>query len=644
MVHSSMRGFARASLVVGLLGGIGDGAPESTSAATHVRHGPDRISVNDNRLPAGSLRNGVLTIRLEAREGTWYPDRDSDPGVVVRAFGEQGKPLQIPGPLIRVVEGTTIHAIVKNALAGVSLTVYGLEARLGRSAEPNAIQIPPGGEREVRFVAGVPGTYFYRATASDAPAQPAAAGPQGGASLLNGAMVVDPRARTGPARDRVFVVGAWADSIDAPGGRPIVGRIVINGKSWPHTERLAAFTGDTVRWRVINVTGPVHPMHLHGFYFNVTSRGNGRVDSVYAPGTQHLVNTERMGASRTISLTWVPDRPGNWLFHCHDNVHIQRGLPLDGSGSRDDQPHHVENHALEMMGGPVLGISVTSRGRATVARDSGPRRQLRLITRIDSGSTDREPAFGFVLQDGKGALPAGGPLLPGPTIVLRRGEPVSIRVVNELPEPTAIHWHGIELESYFDGVAGFAGTAGRIAPPIAARDSFDARFTPPRAGTFIYHTHIDEVRQQQAGLAGALIVLEPGATHDPETDIPLLVTVPRNRANFGVVLLNGTSTPSPREWRVGTRYRLRFINVHTSRPSMRMAVEGPAGPRTWRAVAKDGMDLPTSERTTRPSTQQMGNGETYDFEFTPAEPGDLRLTVSTGNGLLLVAQPIRVRP
>ena len=640
MACSTPRAVAHSSLLALLAGAtfIGGTPGGSSTPIDRVRYA-DHIAANDNRTPAGTLRDGVLTVRLEAREGDWRPDRDIDPGVVVRAFGEPGKALQVPGPLIRVVEGTTIHAVVRNTLPGVTLRVYGLESRPAAPASaPNAIEIPSGEEREVRFVAGVPGTYFYRATTSDDRPGPAFRR----SSLLNGAFVVD---RRGPAsRDRIFVVGAWADSITPPaGGRAVVGRIAINGKSWPHTERLTASMGDTIRWRVINVTGPVHPMHLHGFYFNVTSRGDGSTDSVYASTARHLVVTERMGPGSTMSLTWTPDRPGNWLFHCHDNVHIQRGLPLDGTGLRADQSHHAENHALEMMGGPVMGVYVGPRGKVSVANDAGARRQLRLVARADSGGSDAEPAFGFALDDGKGGSLSRAPLLPGPTLVLQRGQPVSIMVVNELAEPTAVHWHGIELDSYFDGVAGFAGSPGRIAPPIAARDSFEARFTPPRAGTFIYHSHIDEVRQQQAGLSGALIVMEPGAVYDPETDIPLLVTVPRFRVDFGVVLLNGTSTPAAREWRVGTRYRLRFINIHTSRPSMRMAIEGPNGPLQWRPVAKDGMDLPPSEMADRPSTQQMGNGETYDFEFTPTSPGDLRLTVSTGAGGLLVAQPIRVR-
>ena len=49
-----------------------------------------------------------------------------------------------------------------------------------------------------------------------------------------------------------------------------------------------------------------------------------------------------------------------------------------------------------------------------------------------------------------------------------------------------------------------------IMPPIAPGASFVAQMTPPRAGTFIYHTHIDDIKQLSSGLYGALIVLPPG--------------------------------------------------------------------------------------------------------------------------------------
>src|SRR5262245_38812378 len=72
------------------------------------------IAVNDNRTAAGSLQGTTLTVRLETREGEWHPDGDRDTGVNVLAFAHEGGPLQIPGPLIRVTEGTEIRAFVRN--------------------------------------------------------------------------------------------------------------------------------------------------------------------------------------------------------------------------------------------------------------------------------------------------------------------------------------------------------------------------------------------------------------------------------------------------------------------------------------------------------------------------------------------------
>ncbi len=295
------------------------------------------------------------------------------------------------------------------------------------------------------------------------------------------------------------------------------------------------------------------------------------------------------------------------------------------------------------MAGPVMGITVTGMSAEPAPSTSDKRRRLRLRARVDTGGTDIEPAFGYTLESADTTAATPPPSLPGPTILLKRGEPVSITVVNELPEPTAVHWHGIELESYYDGVAGFAGEGKRIAPAIAPGGSFEALFTPPRSGTFIYHTHIDEVRQQQADLSGPLLVVDSPETYDPDHDVVLIVTVPRKRADANVVLLNGSSTPAAREMRAGRHYRLRFINIHTFRPSMRMRMLSDSTLLRWRALAKDGMDLPSDQAVEGPSEIQMGNGETYDFDFVPSGPGDIRLDVTAANGTLLVSMPIHVR-
>src|SRR4029079_5046671 len=157
--------------------------------------------------------------------------------------------------------------------------------------------------------------------------------------------------------------------------------------------------------------------------------------------------------------------------------------------------------------------------------------------------------------------------------MVERGRRFSIVVVNRLREPTAVHWHGVELDSYYDGVAGFAGHPGHIAPVIAPGDSFVARFTPPRAGTFMYHPHADEVRQQRSGLTGALLVVDDPAAFDSTHDLVLLVTTPRRAVDAQTVFLNGTNAPPPRTLHVGETYRLRWLDLHTSRASMIMRLD-----------------------------------------------------------------------
>jgi FtsP/CotA-like multicopper oxidase with cupredoxin domain len=598
----------------------------------------ERITINDNRSAAGVAVGGVLTVRLEVREGVWHPDGESDPGLTVRAFAESGKQLSVPGPLIRVVEGTEIHAFISNTLSS-TLYVHGLSPR-GGNVTSDFVQIVSGATREVRFRAGAPGTYYYWATTDSSQNLDRA----GIDSQLNGAFVIDPRTVT-VARDRIFVISLW-EKVATQGfiASNAAVRFAINGKSWPHTERLSYAAGDTVRFRLINATVAPHPMHLHGFYYKVDSRGNGSTDSVYDPhASPRMVVTERLAAGRTFALTWLPTRPGNWLFHCHDNFHVLRNRPLDGSGLPPEQTAHVMNHATGMMGGLVMGIEVRGNDGSIAVAKSPPGRRLRLIARIDSGGTDAEPAYGYALEDPANPSASERPLRPGPTIVLKRGEPVSITVVNALREATSVHWHGIELESYYDGVSDFAGSGTHIAPAIAPGDSFVARFTPPRSGTFMYHPHADELRQQHAGMSGALLVVDEPGRFDPSHDIVLLIATPRRDADDAVgVLVNGSLAPPPLNLRAGETYRLRLVNIHTNRPAMIAKLMRDSSLVAWRAVAKDGMDLPLDQATLRPARQQMGMGETYDFELKPVEAASLRFVLTAANGMLLLSMPVRI--
>ena len=607
---------------------------------------------NENRRSGGTLRDGVLHITLEAKQVMWYPDGDSLPGIPVEAFAEPGQAPLAPGPLIRVPRGTRIQLTVRNALPGDTITFV-----LPSSGAPDprvvadSVSIPSGASRELTTSLR-PGTYLYRAWTSTPIGRA-----QGTSGLLSGAIVVDSVMRA----DRIFVLSVVTDSLDAQGfSAPLRSVFAINGRTWPHTERLDAMVGDSVHWRVVNPTHESHPMHLHGFYFRVDAAAGPHNATGSRGPIPRMAVTERMTAQSTLELTWVPERAGNWLFHCHFQVHVLPHGRLDSLPSTDHPrignagpvAHHVrDNHALTGMSGLALGVVVHPRPGSAPAEAPASKRKLRLLVVEESGFPDSARSMRYTLDPDAVHRP-GSP--ESPTLSLSRGEPVAITVVNRLREPTAVHWHGIELESYFDGVAGFSGSAQRTSPVIAPGDSFVARFTPPRAGTFIYHSHIDEVVQHRAGLVGALIVREPG--DKDEHELLWLIKTPRDPRSPAPVAVNGSSNPDTTVLRAGAAYRVRLINMTIGNPGATVwltarpdsATFRPMNDSlglTWRPLAKDGADYSKSDRIPRVANQQVSIGETYDFELVPAKPGNIRLEIwgDVGRKRLLARVPIRVQ-
>jgi FtsP/CotA-like multicopper oxidase with cupredoxin domain len=213
---------------------------------------------------------------------------------------------------------------------------------------------------------------------------------------------------------------------------------------------------------------------------------------------------------------------------------------------------------------------------------------------------------------------------PGPPIVLRRDEPVEITLVNRLPEPISIHWHGLELDSYYDGVHGWSGIGERRAPMIEPGGTFVVRFTPPRAGTFIYHTHLHDVRQLSSGLYGPLIVTEPGETFDPASDHVVVLgrsgLTSEEESILGgpeSVVMNGERAPRF-VWKAGQRHRIRLINI-TPDDIFAVTLQAKDGPVLWKPVSKDGARLPEASASL-PAVQTIAVGETYEFDW-QAPPG-----------------------
>jgi len=592
---------------------------------------------NDNRTPAGSYQGDTLVLRLVVGPVEWHTLSDSEPSFSVLAFGEEGKSLTIPGPLLRVRVGTPIRVAVRNPLDD-TLIVRGLS---GRGGLRDSLLVLPGSTSDVSFVARHEGTYYYWAvTATTVRVMLQRSGPVGRTGLLRpgldsqlaGAFIVDPPGLV--SADRILVITEFQHAARLPGvilrdrrGNPVREFTALNGKSWPYTERLTYALGDSVRWRVINATFQPHPMHLHGFYFRVDSRWDPRAeaDSIYTPDQRRMAVTESPERGQTISITWSPDRPGGWIFHCHLTNHAVKFPPFEQPDNFEFPAHRhgdPDQHALTGMNGLVLATTVTGNLPAAAWR---PIRRMRLFVQSDSSRGDSTRSFGYVLQ--RGAEPKRDSVeYPGPVLVLTRGEPTSIDVVNRSGEPTAVHWHGMELESYYDGTVGWGGTPGmpgRTTPAVRSGSRFEVRITPKRAGTFMYHTHFDEIRQQYGGLVGALIVLEPGERWDPARDLVFLLSdgVPQR------MYINGSLTPAPRELTVGTTYRLRIADIAVYRTAMRIRLRQDSALVSWRPVAKDGFALPEAQAKVQPSLGSVVSGETADFEFTPDRLGDVMLEV-----------------
>jgi FtsP/CotA-like multicopper oxidase with cupredoxin domain len=273
------------------------------------------------------------------------------------------------------------------------------------------------------------------------------------------------------------------------------------------------------------------------------------------------------------------------------------------------------------MGQLVLGITVSGEDKdRTKAWHADRKLQLEIAER--SGL----PRYALSLKGDAQQLGGGQQAgLIGPPIVLTRGEPVEIEVLNKLKSPTAIHWHGIELESYYDGVPGWSGEGKQVTPPIAPGSSFIARMIPPRAGTFIYHTHWHDEYQLTNGIYGPLIVLPPGEKFDPAADIPFVFSI-GDFGNLGeIALINGTPQSKMMQLEAGKTYRFRLINISTNNQGMQASLRGANGPVEWRVIAKDGADLPSALQRESNAELTITVGETYDVQFKSTKTQDLVL-------------------
>jgi FtsP/CotA-like multicopper oxidase with cupredoxin domain len=235
--------------------------------------------------------------------------------------------------------------------------------------------------------------------------------------------------------------------------------------------------------------------------------------------------------------------------------------------------------------------------------------------------------------------------VPGPILRYHQGDTVRVTLVNNLPEATTIHWHGIPVPNGMDGVPGIS------APTVAPGSSFTYEFPAPPPGTYWYHPHADAAFQIASGLYGVLIVDPPvaaGKAWDDEVLVvigdsgggmmtgPGLPTATRGRMPGGMgnpgmmgsggsspaammasgLLINGKTGPSIPPVRVKRGDRVLFRFVNTGNMVHPMHIHGMA----WTVTATDGFDLPAAARYKK-DTLPINAGERYDAILLADNPG-----------------------
>jgi FtsP/CotA-like multicopper oxidase with cupredoxin domain len=213
----------------------------------------------------------------------------------------------------------------------------------------------------------------------------------------------------------------------------------------------------------------------------------------------------------------------------------------------------------------------------------------------------------------------------GTVIEALEGERIRIYVSNRLPVPTSVHWHGVYLPNGMDGVAGL--TQPYIRPGETARYEWTLR----QHGTFMFHSHHDEMTQMGMGLIGMLVVhpRRPAPDDLADRDFSLMISewsVPAGTArpnplemtDFNVLTLNGKVFPStaPLVCRTGDRVRIRLGNLGATHHHP-MHIHG----YHFRITATDGEAIPLSAQWPE-STVLVAVGQTRTIEFVADAPGD----------------------
>jgi hypothetical protein len=213
---------------------------------------------------------------------------------------------------------------------------------------------------------------------------------------------------------------------------------------------------------------------------------------------------------------------------------------------------------------------------------------------------------------------------PGPTIECYEGDRIRVILENELPEPTSIHWHGLEVPNDQDGAGG------HTEPPTPPGGTHVYEFTLYQTGTFLYHSGFNMMKQDSNGLAGFVVVHPREPVQRIDRDFAIMLQewafLPGNpyadlvTMDFNWFTFNGKAAPDIEVLTAnqGDRVRIRFGNI--SMDSHPIHIHGYA----WKVVGTEGGPIPEAAQWPG-ATVNVPPGSTRDVEFVAWNPGIWRL-------------------
>jgi FtsP/CotA-like multicopper oxidase with cupredoxin domain len=259
---------------------------------------PAETEAQGNQPLEPRVEGGVKVFELTATEVQW----ETKPGVFVDGMAFNGT---IPGPELRVNPGDRVRIVVRNEMTQPTvLHMHGVTVPNEMDGVPYITQDPimPGGFFTYEFdVVDPPGMYVYHSHFNSTE--------QVGKGMY-GALYIEPpggfdRLYGGVDVEHTLFLG------DGPTG------YVLNGKDFPGTQPIVAGLGDTVLIHLSNDGAQIHPMHLHGYHFQVVAQDGFVLDQPY------MADTLAVAPGQRFDILVKADYPGVWAYHCHILPHVE---------------------------------------------------------------------------------------------------------------------------------------------------------------------------------------------------------------------------------------------------------------------------------------------------------------------------------